>query len=105
MIENRPNTRPTDILAIFVLKIKKQMVLEIPDQILSHSKYTVAEFRLDIAIMLYQKQAISLARAAEWVGFSRLEFQKELKARAIHLLHYEISDLYEEMAAFRKTGL
>lgn len=80
------------------------MVLELPDQILFQAKYTVEEFRLDIAVMLYQKQIMSLARAAEWVGLSRLEFQRELKTRGIHL-HYEVSDLHEELAAFEKMGL
>lgn len=63
------------------------------------AKYTVEEFRLDIAVMLYQKQIMSLARAAEWVGVSRIAFQKELKSRGIRL-HYEVSDLHEELAAF-----
>ena len=80
------------------------MVLEIPDQILSKSKYSATEFRLDIAIMLYQKQVMSLARAAEWVGLSRIEFQKELQNRAIHL-NYEESDLEEELATLEKIGL
>ncbi|MBX2889625.1 MAG: UPF0175 family protein [Saprospiraceae bacterium] len=80
------------------------MVLEIPDRVLSHSKYTVEDFKLDVAVMLYQKQVMSLARAAEWVGLSRLEFQKELKDRDIHL-HYEVSDLHEELATLEKIGL
>ena len=80
------------------------MVLEIPDQALSKSKYTAAEFRLDIAVMLYQKQVMSLARAAEWVGLSRIDFQKELKAQGIPL-HYDVSDLHEEMATLDKMGL
>jgi len=80
------------------------MVLEIPDRVLSHSKYTVEDFKLDVAVMLYQKQVMSLARAAEWVGLSRVEFQKALKSRGIHL-HYEVSDLHEELATLEKIGL
>ena len=80
------------------------MVLELPDQALFQARYTAEEFRLDIAVMLYQKQVMSLARAAEWVGLSRTAFQKELKNRGIHL-HYEVSDLHEELAAFEKMGL
>lgn len=80
------------------------MVLEVPDHTLLKSKYSVAEFKLDIAVMLYQKQVMSLGRAAEWVGIPRIEFQKELKSRGIHL-HYEVSDLQDEMEAFEKLGL
>ena len=80
------------------------MILEIPDRTLLHSRYTVDEFRLDVAVMLFQKEAMSLGRAAEWVGLSRLEFQKELKKRGVHL-HYSVGDLHEELAAFEKLGL
>lgn len=79
------------------------MVLEIPDHIF-YKAYTVSEFRLDVAIMLFQKRMFSLARAAEWVGMSRLEFQKALKTRGVYL-HYEIQDLHEELEAFKKMGI
>jgi hypothetical protein len=42
--------------------------------------------------------------AAEWVGMLRIEFQKELKGRGVHL-HYEVSDLHEELATLEKIGL
>ena len=80
------------------------MVLEIPDQILLRSRYSVEELKMDIAVMLYQKQMMSLARAADWLGLSRVDFQKELKFRSIYL-HYEVSDLHEELATLEKFAL
>lgn len=80
------------------------MVVEIPDRIIATSTYTVEEFKLDIAVMLYQKQVLSLGRAAEWVGLSRIEFQRALKSHGIPL-HYEVSDLHEELSNLEKIGL
>ncbi len=79
------------------------MVLEVPDHIFYRS-YTVGEFQMDVAVMLFQKRVLSLARAAEWVGMSRLEFQKELKKRGVYL-HYDVQDLHEELDAFKKMGI
>lgn len=80
------------------------MVLEIPDQLLSGASYSAEKFKLDVAVMLYQKEVMSLARAAEWLGISRIAFQKVLHQSGTYL-HYEISDLQEEMANFDKMGL
>lgn len=84
-------------------QIQKKMVLEIPDELVLRPVYSTDEFMLDVAVLLYQKRVLSLAAAADWVGLSRLAFQKVLKERAIWL-HYAVEDLHEELATFEKLG-
>lgn len=59
------------------------MTLELPNHILTDSKYQLQDLQIDVALVLYQRQKISLARAARWIGMNRLEFQKLLKDRSI----------------------
>lgn len=51
-------------------------ILEIPD----------SDLKLEIAILLFQKEKISSGKAAEIAGISVLEFWKELSKRNIDLI-------------------
>lgn len=67
------------------------MILEIPNDLILRTAYTEQEFRVDVAAMLYQRQILTLARAARWVGMTRLQFQKSLSDRHIPI-NYSIAD-------------
>ena len=59
------------------------MIIELSDEILLHKNYSEKDFRLDIAITLYQKGALNLSRAAQWAGYNIKVLQKELTQRNI----------------------
>jgi len=61
------------------------MTIELPKNILLDSKYQLQDLQIDVALVLYQRRKISLARAARWVGVNRMEFQKLLADRSIPL--------------------
>lgn len=65
------------------------MLIEIPDEIINKPEYSLEAFMLDVAVMLYEQERISLAKAARWVGMNRLEFQQLLAARGV-TIHYDL---------------
>jgi len=75
------------------------MPIVIPDEILEGSGLTVEDIRLDVAISLYQREKVSLGKAAEIAGMNRWEFQKELAERKIPTINYSVEDLERELKA------
>lgn len=65
------------------------MRISIPDEIIAQPGYGKKAFLIDVMVMLYQKERISLAKAAHELGMNRLEFQQLLAQRGIHL-HYDL---------------
>ena len=67
------------------------MVLELPNNLISTTSYTEKDFKVDVAVMLYQRKVLTLARAAHWVEMTRLQFQKTLADRNVPL-NYSVQD-------------
>lgn len=59
------------------------MALIIEDRELQAAHITESELRLEIAIMLYQQNRLSMGLASEFAGMNRILFQKELGKREI----------------------
>lgn len=72
------------------------MNLEIPDEILRATHLSPAELRVEIAVMLFQKEKLTLGRAAELADMGQLEFQRLLASREIPI-HYDVEDLEEDL--------
>jgi predicted HTH domain antitoxin len=66
------------------------MALVIEDSELERVHMSEQELRLEIAIMLYQKNKISAGRAGKMSGISRMEFLEELGNRKIPVNYDEI---------------
>lgn len=67
------------------------MNLVIPDDILTDSKMSEADLKLEIAIVLYKREKISAGKAAEWLGMNLIEFRQELGKRGI-TIYYDVED-------------
>ncbi len=67
------------------------MVLEIPKEMISLPTYSEQDFKIDVAVMLYQRKVLTLARAAHWVDMTRFQFQKVLADRSVPI-NYGIED-------------
>ena len=72
------------------------MNLEIPDAILRATHLSPAELRVEIAVMLFEKEKLTLGRAAELADKGQLEFQRLLASREIPI-HYDVEDLEEDL--------
>ncbi|MEM6807377.1 MAG: UPF0175 family protein [Bacteroidota bacterium] len=72
------------------------MTIEIPDSVIRNAGLTEPKFKLELALILFQKELFTLAQAARFAGLHRMEFQQELGQRKIPV-HYGIRELEEDM--------
>jgi predicted HTH domain antitoxin len=66
--------------------------LPISDALLQAAHMSEAELRQEIAVMLFQRDKLTLAQASQFAHMSRLQFQHMLASRQIPV-HYEVEDL------------
>jgi len=82
-------------------------LVEIPDDILTSiripKKELEKELKTDLALTLYQREAISLGNARKLAGMSKWEFLEELGRRKIPR-HYTEKELREDFS-FAKGGM
>ena len=79
------------------------MNLTIPDDILTASKMSEAELKLEIGIILYKREKISAGKAAEWLEMNLIEFRKELGKRGI-TINYDVEDFQADVETLRSLG-
>lgn len=72
------------------------MNLEIPDDIVRAARMTAEELRVEIAVMLFEKDKLTLGQAARFAGMSSPDFQHLLGRRKIPL-HYGVQELLEDV--------
>lgn len=65
-------------------------MLVLDDRLIQATGYTEEELKLEIAVMLFVKEKLSLRKAAALAGMHWLSFMKELDKRRI-ALHYDES--------------
>jgi predicted HTH domain antitoxin len=74
-----------------------------PDSLLETACMSEAELRQEIAVLLYQKEKITLAQASRFAEMSRLAFQHLLASRGL-TIHYGVEDFEQDMATLRGLG-
>jgi predicted HTH domain antitoxin len=79
------------------------MSVIIPDDILQSARMSEAELKLEIAIMLFQQDKISIGKARNLAGMSLLEFQREIAQRGI-CIHYDVEEFEEDIKTLRGLG-
>jgi predicted HTH domain antitoxin len=75
----------------------------ISDDILEATHMTDGELKQEFAILLYQKEKLTLAQASRLAGLDRLQFQHLLASRRIPI-NYDIEDLNKDLDTLRKIG-
>ena len=79
------------------------MNLVIPEEILTTTRMSEAEMRQEIAIMLFQKEKLTLAQASRFAGINRIAFQHLLASRQIPI-HYDVEDFEKDIENLREMG-
>lgn len=79
------------------------MTLTISDSILQSANMSREELSAEIAVMLYQKEKITLAQASRLAGMNRLQFQHLLASREIPV-HYDVEDFEEDIETLKRLG-
>lgn len=72
------------------------MSVTIPNDIFQSTGMTEAELELEIAVMLYQKEKLTLGNASRLAGMNQINFQQLLASRNI-CLHYDVQDFREDL--------
>ncbi len=79
------------------------MSFTIPDEVLAATRMTEAEMRQEIAVMLFQKEKLTLAQASRFAGMNRMTFQHLLASRQIPV-HYNVEDFEQDIKNLREMG-
>ncbi len=79
------------------------MSILISDDILQSARLTEDEFKQEIAVLLFQKEKMTLAQASRFAGMTRLQFQHLLASRKIPV-HYDIAEFEEDLKTLKDSG-
>jgi len=79
------------------------MRLIIPDEILQATKMSVDELKQEIAILLFQKEKLTLGQASRLAGMSQIQFQHLLASRQIPI-HYDVAEFDEDLKTLQELG-
>ncbi|NEO52672.1 MULTISPECIES: UPF0175 family protein [unclassified Okeania] len=79
------------------------MSIIISDQILCTTRMTESEMKLEIAVMLFQKEKLTLGQASRFADMNRIAFQHLLASRQIPV-HYDVKDLEKDIENLQKMG-
>lgn len=72
------------------------MSLEISDEFIRSAGLSKEELAQEIAVMLFQKNRLTLAQAARFASINRLQFQHLLASRQIPV-HYDEDDFQDDL--------
>jgi predicted HTH domain antitoxin len=79
------------------------MNIVIPDEILQTASMSEAELMQEIAVMLFQKEKLTLGQASNLAGMNQLAFQHLLASRQISV-HYDVEDFEADLKTLRELG-
>ncbi|NET26766.1 UPF0175 family protein [Okeania sp. SIO1I7] len=80
------------------------MSIIISDEILCTTRMTESEMKLEIAVMLFQKEKLTLGQASRFADMNRIAFQHLLASRQIPV-HYDVKDLEKDIENLHKMGI
>ena len=78
------------------------MSLVISDDLVRASGLSEHDFFLEIVLMLFRQDKISLGKASELMGMHRMQFQKLLADRDI-CVHYDVAEFQEDLKILQET--
>jgi predicted HTH domain antitoxin len=79
------------------------MSVIVPDEILATTRMTKTEMRQEIAVMLFQRERLTLAQSSRFAGMHRVAFQHLLASRHIPI-HYGVEDFEQDIQNLREMG-
>jgi predicted HTH domain antitoxin len=78
------------------------MSLVISDDLVKASGLSESELFLEIVLMLFRQDKISLGKASELMGLHRMQFQKLLADRGI-CVHYDVAEFQDDLKTLQET--
>ncbi|MBC6434329.1 UPF0175 family protein [Nostoc sp. HG1] len=78
------------------------MSLVISDDLVRASGLSEHELFMEIVLMLFRQDKISLGKASELMGMHRMQFQKLLADRGI-CVYYDVTEFQEDIKTLQET--
>ena len=85
-------------------EMENEMSLVIPNEIIHTTRMTEAELMQEIAIMLFQKEKLTLGQASRLAQVSQLQFQFLLASRQIPI-HYDVAEFEADLQTLQELGV
>lgn len=79
------------------------MSVTIPDTVLQAARMSEAEMRQEVAVLLFEKEKVTLAQSSRLAGMGQLQFQQLLASRGIPV-HYDVEDFAEDLQTLQRLG-
>ena len=79
------------------------MSLIIPDEIVQATGMTEGELKQEVAILLFEKEKLTLGQASRLTGMSQLQFQHLLASRQIPV-HYDVAEFKADLKTLQELG-
>lgn len=79
------------------------MSIIISDEIIQATGMSEAELSQEIAVLLFQKEKLTLEQASSLAKLGRLQFQHLLASRQIPI-HYDVTDFEADLQTLRQLG-
>ena len=77
------------------------MSLVIADEILQTARMSAAELSLEVAVLLFQKEKLTLGQASRLAGMTQSQFQHILASRHIPI-HYDVAEFEEDLRTLQE---
>lgn len=85
-------------MALVSATMNATLSLDIPAEALASARMTLEDIRLELAVLLFRLDRLSMGKAAEFAQLPVGEFQNHLAVRKVGP-HYEVADALEDAAA------
>ena len=85
-------------IALTFLSMKAAYSLDVPEDVVTATRMTLEEIRLEPAIALFRLDRLSMGKAAEFAGVPTGNFQNHLASRRTGP-HYDVADALKDAAA------
>ncbi len=79
------------------------MSVVIPDDIVYSTRMTEGELLQEIAVLLYQKEKLSMGQASKLAHLSQWQFQSLLGSRKIPI-HYDVAEFESDLKTLHEMG-
>ena len=77
------------------------MGLLITDDILNQANLSEEQFKLELAVFLFQREVFTLGKASDFAGIHSFQLQKILSDRKVPI-HYSEEDLEKDLQTIKK---
>jgi predicted HTH domain antitoxin len=77
------------------------MSLVIPDEILQAARMSGDELKQEMAVLLFQKNKLTLSQASRFAGMNQLQFQHLLASRQVSV-HYDVAEFEEDLKTLQE---